>query len=1493
MMRNSRPRSWTIASIATLVVIVTAAAPRRADARDCVLTPNCDFINPACWVCTDDPSQESDISGWEAGNQDHPLRPEFNVSDEAKRAAEVWRQMEQGGFSRVPDPHPARSVSEDTAARERAAALLRDQIFRDRARTGRADYDEVLEICRPPAGLEAVEVPRDQGGPRDVSPSGDPRSSGAEATKLDPVDPLTGELIVEHVDLALPSFGVPFSHRRVYRSRVTYDGPLGPGWDFTYNQRLVEAPAREQGAGLSVTGTGRYGIPLGDAHPEEMAEDPTSPCGPVLLLTTGTATTLRFRERARAGDTISYESDAADLSLIGHASDDGISWELRSRFGDVRRFDGRGHLVAWHDPNGIGLQFSWGEGTVRDWRLAAVNDSVGRTFEYRYDETDRLRQVTESTSGLSATYAYDEHGALERAVRSDGKAENYEYDVQVGRDLGDWIPERMLEATCEMECSVSGASCDAGGACDKIVADVTGQCLDACPACAAECTAGCEPGCRDACDAGPEGCPAQCDRNCSDPVKLEEIEDNCEAIYDDENVDDFCRACSARCELVSNSGCNVLLSCIEVSGEGVFENVNSAQVCEEWALLSSDGLVDGLEDLFRTLYAVIVGLWDLLGCLDGECNWDNWWENIDQLCDDDVSSCCTTGQDCSQDSCNRNLPCETACQNTFLGKAMPGNCPAPETPFHCLGRRVPSPRQWTEYENYLADCGGTTSDWAQANGCIPSSIAACEEGCEELCRGTCVPACTGSCAATCATECHVADCATYCVGLDLPGQCRDACTTACVDEFHARGPFVGPKYGYSADLQFNLIRVYDGNGNLYLENTYGTDIASPDFDTVVLQRFGEHTGEMNHVDLAHGAQGTASWASMIVESRADYDAPAICHYGCEPAPPDPRDLAVPWNEVILVFGGGTGTSEAPAGGWYVKTTAKSPLLTLAPTYVALAPDGTGRLTPRSAKGALDAGASLAITLPTGKVTLAISSDGSVASLGTKEAVSELVAAGGVTLFGDGMMLRAYPGSPKSVVAVTEGKCSRPFHIERVGAEELAFEPKDACSGDLWIAPIASRASDLDVATYQTLGQKAILTSHFLPSSVSPVRGATTLSAGFDGRYKRSPASSKSAIERAAKLGLGLYGFVPLLSAPLDAPPEAAPEGEPIFVYHQSKSDDTGTYPPPSPPSDVAWADQDTPDRVFDPPCDPQVPGPPVWGTGESGAGAKPAHATAVRDLHGARWTLYADEAGRLIRQVNHETGASRWWEYDPDGRVTGVLEPDGARQCLKYDAQGNVTELLSLPAFDPNLVTPDPVRNRFAWTAWPSRLAVIMDPRDPSRELRRMEYDTAGNLRSITEIDGMRTSVTPVGGSSAARAMPAAIVSPDGAITQISYDLSNGTVRRVVRDATGASPVIAEVQSDAAGRPTWTTSPLGLVEGFEWDGPLLSARTWDADGLERREDYAYDDDAQLVNVAGARKQTEVSYDAIGAATSTTDTAMDGSLPSATRCRRNGPNGRVL
>ncbi|MEW6027826.1 MAG: DUF6531 domain-containing protein, partial [Planctomycetota bacterium] len=56
----------------------------------------------------------------------------------------------------------------------------------------------------------------------------------------DPVYLTTGEFYQDSADLTIPGRGFPFKFIRKYRSKSMYNGPLGYGWDFNYNARLIQ-----------------------------------------------------------------------------------------------------------------------------------------------------------------------------------------------------------------------------------------------------------------------------------------------------------------------------------------------------------------------------------------------------------------------------------------------------------------------------------------------------------------------------------------------------------------------------------------------------------------------------------------------------------------------------------------------------------------------------------------------------------------------------------------------------------------------------------------------------------------------------------------------------------------------------------------------------------------------------------------------------------------------------------------------------------------------------------------------------------------------------------------------------------------------------------------------------------------------------------------------------------------------------------------------------
>ena len=167
------------------------------------------------------------------------------------------------------------------------------QVCRD---TASVDGQFVADLIGEPGSTGGVDIPNLQGvtATMDLTGAG---SSGDPIRGGDPIDPVTGEYIIKEVDLALPSFGVGVALVRTYRSRVDYLGPMGPGWDHTYNQRLVTLPVVDaSGVANSIT---YPALPIANLTVPEIGAGDGTPeinCGPSVALTTGEATTIRFTD---------------------------------------------------------------------------------------------------------------------------------------------------------------------------------------------------------------------------------------------------------------------------------------------------------------------------------------------------------------------------------------------------------------------------------------------------------------------------------------------------------------------------------------------------------------------------------------------------------------------------------------------------------------------------------------------------------------------------------------------------------------------------------------------------------------------------------------------------------------------------------------------------------------------------------------------------------------------------------------------------------------------------------------------------------------------------------------------------------------------------------------------------------------------------------------------------------------------------------------------
>lgn len=186
----------------------------------------------------------------------------------------------------------------------------------------------------------------------------------------------TGEVVLEETDAALPSReGVGFTLVRTYRSQLDYDGPLGPGWDHSYNQRIVLRTLQPGGQEL-VWYTGKNAIRFRhtgqDWDPEPGAWFRLRREGTGIIVETGQGMRLVF-EPARPPQT----------------------WRLAAIAG--RHDQWQANVMKFHYWPGSDL-------------LSEVEDPYGNRIQFFYDPAGRLSSV--QCRHFVVRYTYDAQGLL-------------------------------------------------------------------------------------------------------------------------------------------------------------------------------------------------------------------------------------------------------------------------------------------------------------------------------------------------------------------------------------------------------------------------------------------------------------------------------------------------------------------------------------------------------------------------------------------------------------------------------------------------------------------------------------------------------------------------------------------------------------------------------------------------------------------------------------------------------------------------------------------------------------------------------------------------------------------------------------------------------------------------------------------------------------------------------------------------------------------------
>ncbi len=185
------------------------------------------------------------------------------------------------------------------------------------------------------------------------------------------------EFIAESVDLTIHGRGINFDLKRTYRSRISFNGPMGRNWDFNHNRRFVPDPT-DSSLVILYNGYAR-----GDAYSIVSESQITSPghhfrkvvkeADGSLLLREGNGTIYKFYalgQSARAG------KQSAVITRCGN--------RLTYEYNDA------GQLVKILDSLSRPIEFVYNS----QGRIEKVRDFIGREVSYSYDEEGNLVSVT-------------------------------------------------------------------------------------------------------------------------------------------------------------------------------------------------------------------------------------------------------------------------------------------------------------------------------------------------------------------------------------------------------------------------------------------------------------------------------------------------------------------------------------------------------------------------------------------------------------------------------------------------------------------------------------------------------------------------------------------------------------------------------------------------------------------------------------------------------------------------------------------------------------------------------------------------------------------------------------------------------------------------------------------------------------------------------------------------------------------------------------------
>ena len=250
-----------------------------------------------------------------------------------------------------------------------------------------------------------------------------------------------------------------------------------------------------------------------------------------------------------------------------------------------------------------------------------------------------------------------------------------------------------------------------------------------------------------------------------------------------------------------------------------------------------------------------------------------------------------------------------------------------------------------------------------------------------------------------------------------------------------------------------------------------------------------------------------------------------------------------------------------------------------------------------------------------------------------------------------------------------------------------------------------------------------------------------------------------------------------------------------------------------------------------------------------------------------RSVRYAYLRGRVTSVSTDDGTGANTWIADRKGRVVGIIDAEGNRQSMAYDAHGNIVSTtardgqVTVHAYDARgrkirTVTPEGADITYGYDE-ADRVTTVVTA---SGGVVEYEYATETDRSPSVIIDpaGGRTELTWANG------LLQQVVDPEGVTLRFSYD-DHGDLIGV----TNAAGDTAQMLRDHAGRVTQAITPSGARTTFRYDTRGLLIARQDPDGaIWRYEHGAGGKVTAIIDPLGAR--TELHYGPTGELTTTID-----------------------